>query len=65
MSKVGWEADEVFVSDGAKRTGWQYPEIFSGDSRTVVCDPVYRSMGFNRQQAVLGEYDEEPGCGAG
>ena len=35
------EADEVFVSDGAKSDCGNIQEIFSGDSRIAVCDPVY------------------------
>ena len=34
------EADEVFVSDGAKSDCGNIQEIFSGDSRIAVCDPV-------------------------
>ena len=35
------EADEVFVSDGAKSDCANIQEIFSADARIAVCDPVY------------------------
>ncbi len=34
-------ADEIFVSDGAKCDSANIQEIFSGDSKIAVCDPVY------------------------
>jgi LL-diaminopimelate aminotransferase len=34
-------ADEIFVSDGAKSDSGNIQEIFSGDCRIAVCDPVY------------------------
>ncbi len=34
-------ADEIFVSDGAKSDSGNIQEIFSGDNRIAVCDPVY------------------------
>lgn len=34
-------AEEIFVSDGAKCDCGNIQEIFSADSRIVVCDPVY------------------------
>lgn len=33
--------DEVFVSDGAKSDSANIQEIFSGEARIAVCDPVY------------------------
>ena len=33
--------DEIFVSDGAKSDSANIQEIFAGDSRIAVCDPVY------------------------
>ena len=35
------EADEIFVSDGAKCDCSNIQEIFSEDSKIAVCDPVY------------------------
>jgi len=34
-------ADEIFISDGAKSDSGNIQEIFSGDCRIAVCDPVY------------------------
>lgn len=33
--------DEIFVSDGAKSDSANIQEIFSGENRIAVCDPVY------------------------
>lgn len=38
---VDVEADEIFVSDGAKCDCGNIQEIFSLDSKIAVCDPVY------------------------
>lgn len=35
------EADEIFVSDGAKSDSGNIQEIFAQDNRIAVCDPVY------------------------
>ena len=35
------EADEIFVSDGAKSDSGNIQEIFSTENRIAVCDPVY------------------------
>lgn len=35
------EADEIFVSDGAKSDSANIQELFAADSRIAVCDPVY------------------------
>ena len=35
------QADEIFVSDGAKCDAGNIQEIFSTDNKTAVCDPVY------------------------
>lgn len=35
------QADEIFVSDGAKCDSGNIQEIFSTDNRIAVCDPVY------------------------
>lgn len=38
---VKLEADEVFISDGAKSDSGNIGEIFGLDNRIAVCDPVY------------------------
>ena len=35
------EADEIFISDGAKSDSGNIQEIFSRDTKVAVCDPVY------------------------
>ena len=35
------DADEIFISDGAKCDTGNIQEIFSLDNRVAVCDPVY------------------------
>jgi len=35
------EADEIFISDGAKCDSGNIQEIFAKDNRIAVCDPVY------------------------
>ncbi|MDY5975476.1 MAG: LL-diaminopimelate aminotransferase, partial [Anaerovoracaceae bacterium] len=35
------DADEIFISDGAKCDSGNIQEIFSPDCRIAVCDPVY------------------------
>ena len=35
------EADEIFVSDGAKCDSGNIQEIFAQDNKIAVCDPVY------------------------
>ena len=37
-------ADEIFISDGAKEDCGNIQEIFSKDSKIAVCDPVYPFM---------------------
>ncbi|MCH1950817.1 LL-diaminopimelate aminotransferase [Enterocloster sp. OA13] len=56
------EADEIFVSDGAKSDCGNIQEIFSGDSRIAVCDPVYPVyVDSNVMAGRTGEYDEGTG----
>ncbi len=38
---IGIEADEVFVSDGAKSDTGNFQELLAGDVRVAVTDPVY------------------------
>lgn len=35
------QADEIFISDGAKCDSGNIQEIFAADSKIAVCDPVY------------------------
>ncbi|MEG0591630.1 MAG: aminotransferase class I/II-fold pyridoxal phosphate-dependent enzyme, partial [Lachnospiraceae bacterium] len=35
------QADEIFISDGAKCDSGNIQEIFSADNKIAVCDPVY------------------------
>lgn len=56
------EADEIFVSDGAKSDCGNIQEIFSADSRIAVCDPVYPVyVDSNVMAGRTGEYDAETG----
>ncbi len=54
------DADEIFVSDGAKSDCGNIQEIFSQDSRIAVCDPVYPVyVDSNVMAGRTGEYDKE------
>ncbi len=54
------EADEIFVSDGAKSDCGNIQEIFSRDSRVAVCDPVYPVyVDSNVMAGRTGEYHRE------
>ena len=56
------EADEIFISDGAKSDCDNIQEIFSADSRIAVCDPVYPVyVDSNVMAGRTGEYDGENG----
>ena len=56
------EADEIFVSDGAKCDCGNIQEIFSLDSRIAVCDPVYPVyVDSNVMAGRTGTYDEKTG----
>ena len=56
------EADEIFVSDGAKSDTGNIQEIFSADSKIAVCDPVYPVyVDTNVMAGRTGEYDEGKG----
>ena len=35
------QADEIFISDGAKGDSGNIQEIFDQDNKIAVCDPVY------------------------
>lgn len=52
------EADEIFVSDGAKSDSANIQEIFAADSKIAVCDPVYPVyVDSNVMAGRTGEYD--------
>lgn len=52
------QADEIFVSDGAKCDSGNIQEIFSADARIAVCDPVYPVyVDSNVMAGRTGEYD--------
>ena len=56
------DADEVFVSDGAKSDCANIQEIFSADARIAVCDPVYPVyIDSNVMAGRTGTYDAETG----
>ena len=56
------EADEIFISDGAKCYCCNIQEIFSEDAVIAVCDPVYPVyVDSNVMAGRTGEYDEKTG----
>ena len=56
------EADEIFISDGAKCDCGNIQEIFSEDAVIAVCDPVYPVYVYSNVMAGrTGEYDEKTG----
>lgn len=53
-------ADEIFVSDGAKSDSANIQEIFGGENRIAVCDPVYPVyVDSNVMAGRTGIYDRE------
>ena len=53
------EADEIFVSDGAKSDSGNIQEIFSVDNKIAVCDPVYPVyVDTNVMAGRTGEYNK-------
>lgn len=56
------EADEIFVSDGAKSDCGNIQEIFGPDCRIAVCDPVYPVyVDSNVMAGRAGAYDPATG----
>lgn len=56
------EADEIFVSDGAKSDSANIQELFAEDCRIAVCDPVYPVyVDSNVMAGRTGTYDAETG----
>lgn len=54
------DADEIFISDGAKCDTGNIQEIFSLDNRVAVCDPVYPVyVDSNVMAGRTGTYDRE------
>lgn len=52
------EADEIFISDGAKCDSGNIQEIFSQDNKIAVCDPVYPVyVDTNVMAGRTGKYD--------
>ena len=53
-------ADEIFVSDGAKSDSANIQEIFGGENRIAVCDPVYPGyVDSNVMAGRTGVYERE------
>ena len=56
---LGIEADEIFVSDGAKSDCGNIGDIFALDNKVAVCDPVYPVyVDTNAMAGRAGEYIE-------
>ncbi len=56
------EADEIFISDGAKCDSGNIQEIFDVDNAIAVCDPVYPVyVDTNVMAGRTGSYDAETG----
>ena len=56
------DADEIFVSDGAKSDSGNIQEIFGRDNKIAVCDPVYPVyVDTNVMAGRSGEFDEASG----
>lgn len=59
---IDLDADEVFVSDGAKSDCGNIVDIFGLDNIVAVCDPVYPVyVDTNAMSGRAGEYNEETG----
>ena len=57
------DADEIFVSDGAKSDCGNIQEIFGADNTVAVCDPVYPVyVDSNVMAGRTGEYDPALEC---
>lgn len=55
-------ADEIFISDGAKSDSGNIGDIFAGDNRIAVCDPVYPVyVDANAMAGRTGDYLEAAG----
>lgn len=59
---VSIEADEIFISDGAKSDCGNIVDIFGLDNLVAVCDPVYPVyVDTNAMAGRAGEYNEQTG----
>ncbi len=59
---VDIQADEIFISDGAKSDCGNIVDLFSADNRVAVCDPVYTVyLDSNVMSGRAGEYDPQTG----
>lgn len=59
---VSMDADEIFVSDGAKSDCGNIVDIFGLDNLVAVCDPVYPVyVDTNAMAGRAGEYNEQTG----
>ena len=57
------EADEIFISDGAKSDSGNIQEIFAPDTKVAVCDPVYPVyVDSNVMAGRSGAWDEKRQC---
>ncbi|MBQ0000394.1 MAG: LL-diaminopimelate aminotransferase, partial [Clostridiales bacterium] len=57
------DADEIFVSDGAKSDSGNIQEIFGVENKVAVCDPVYPVyVDTNVMAGRTGLYNEAKGC---
>lgn len=56
------QADEIFVSDGAKSDSGNIQELFALDNKIAVCDPVYPVyVDSNVMAGRTGSYDDKTG----
>lgn len=63
---VKLDADEIFVSDGAKSDCGNIGDIFGLDNLVAVCDPVYPVyVDTNAMAGRAGEYNEKTGMWSG
>lgn len=63
---VTLDADEVFISDGAKSDCGNIVDIFGLDNIVAVCDPVYPVyVDTNAMAGRAGDYDEKTGMWSG
>ncbi len=60
------QADEIFISDGAKCDSGNIQEIFARDNKIAVCDPVYPVyVDTNVMAGRAGDYDAKTGTWSG
>lgn len=60
---IAIEADEIFISDGAKSDCGNIGDIFSADCKVAVCDPVYPVyVDSNAMAGRAGDWDSVAEC---